>query len=143
VALKAEAAADDLRSGFDLSGMFVDRNDGQHDAVFGNQAAVANHHITDHLTDRSRIDADAPHRDTPRFARACVIDFQNVAGLADEGLFEPDVAEVLSKARMLRKLPVLAVNGDKIAWAHEVQHEPQLFHRAVSGNVQGRIQSAV
>ena len=44
---------------------------------------------------------------------------------------------------VLRKLPVLAVNRHEIARPHQIQHQPQLFHRPVSGNVQRRIHAAV
>ena len=66
IALEREPAAHDFRRDFDLARVFVDRDDRQHDAVFGDHAAVADHHVAHHFAHRAGIDADAAHRDAAR-----------------------------------------------------------------------------
>ena len=84
---------------------------------------VANHHFLHHVVDRSGIDTHASHRHLAGFARAVVIDLQDVACLHDEGLFEPREAEVVGELGVLRKLAELAMNRHEIARAHQVQHQ--------------------
>ena len=67
-----KAAADDLRQPLGLAGVLVDRDDRQHEAVFGKMAPVADDHVLDHFVKRARIDADAAHGDPLALARAAV-----------------------------------------------------------------------
>ena len=62
-----------------LAGVLVDRDDRQHDAVFGKMPAVADHHVLHHFVHRAGIDADAAHRDLAGLARAVMVDLQHVA----------------------------------------------------------------
>ena len=55
----------------------------------------------------------------------------------------PDEAQMLGQPRMLGQLPVFAVDRHEVARPHQVQHQLQFFHAAVSGNVQRRIHAAV
>jgi hypothetical protein len=76
-------------------------------------AAVADHHVLDHLVDGARIDADAAHGDPFAFARAQAVDFEGFAGLQDEGVFQALRAQVLGVGLVLGQLPVLAEDGTK------------------------------
>ena len=79
----------------------------------------------------------------PALRAPLVIDFEDVAGFHDEGLFEAGEAQVLGQAGVLGKLAVLAVDGHEEARAHQVQHQPQFFDAGVAGDVEGRIHAAV
>ena len=71
------------------------------------------------------------------------IQFQHLAGLHDERLFQTDAAQVRSQTNVLRHLPVFAVYRHEIAGPHQIQHQAQFFHRTVSGDVQRRVHTAV
>src|SRR5207244_853533 len=129
----------DFGQAFEAAGVSVDGDDRHHDAVFGEVAAVANDHVLHHVVHRSGIDADPAHGDPPGFARAMVVDLQNVAGFHDEALFHPGEAQVLGQPGVFGKLPELAVNRHEEARPHQVQHELHLFDAAVAGDVHRRV----
>ncbi len=74
-----EAAGDDFEARLDFAGQFINRDDGEHDAVFAEVTAVFNYQILNHVGAVAGIDADAAHIDFPGFARAEFVKFQNVA----------------------------------------------------------------
>ena len=53
------------------------------------------------------------------------------------------MAQMLRQLRVLGHLPVLAVDRNEKARAHQIQHQPQLLRAAVTGNVDRRIHGAV
>src|SRR5262249_41807067 len=119
-ACDSEAAADDLRQAFDTPGMAVDGDDGQHDAVFREMRAIAKHPVLHRVVDAAGIDASAAGRYSTGFARAVMVDLQNLAGIHHEGLFQPDVTKVLGEARVFRKLAELAVDRHEVTRPHEI-----------------------
>ena len=143
VSRQGEAAADDFRRAFHAAGLAVDGDDGQHDAIFGKVAPVANDHLLHHVVHRAGIDAHTAHGDAVAFARAVVVDFQNVARFHDESLFQAGEAQVLGQAGVLGELAKLAVDGHEVARAHQVQDQLLLLRAGMAGDVQRRVHAAV
>src|SRR5258708_1642510 len=74
-----KAAGYDLWSSFHPAGEFVDGDNGQHDTVFAQVAAVFNNQILNHVGARSGIDADSANVDAPGFAGVVFVKLENVA----------------------------------------------------------------
>src|SRR5271169_5045232 len=81
-----EAAGHDLQGRLDFSGRLVNGDDGQHDAVFAEVAAVFDDEVFDDVGAVARVDADAAHVDFAGFARAEFVEFQDVAALDQHDL---------------------------------------------------------
>src|ERR1017187_770914 len=133
-----KAAADDLGRVFDAARMAVDGDNRQHDAVFGKVAPVANYHLLHDFVHRAGIDADPAHGDFAGFARALLVDFQNVSGLDDEAVLESREAQVLGQAGVLGKLAELAMDGYEKPRPHQVEDQLHLLGAGVPGDVQRR-----
>src|ERR1022692_627133 len=138
-----KAAADDFRQALHASGVPVDGDDGQHDAVFGKMPAVADHHLLHDVVHRAGIDAHASHGHLAGTARAVVVDLQHVAGFHDEGIFQARGAQMLGQACVLGELPELAVDRHEVPRPHQVQDQLHFFHAGVPGNVHRWIHAAV
>jgi len=81
---RSETASYNFGRCFHLAGQLIDGNDGEHDAVFRQVAAVTDHHIADDLIDHAGIDADAAHGDAAGFAGGFGVDFKDIAGFENE-----------------------------------------------------------
>src|SRR5437660_12254232 len=115
--------------------MLADGDDRQDEAVFGKMTPVANYNVLHYFVDGAGIDAHAAYRDLRAAPRAVRVHLQRLAGFEYEGFFETRSAQMLRQRGVFGKLPVLAVNGEKIARAHQVQNQLQFLGAAVSGYV--------
>src|SRR5215471_1796023 len=143
LARNCESAAHDFGQAFDAARVAVDGDDGEHDAVFGEMPAVADHHLLHHVIHAAGVDADAAGGHGAGFARALAVDLEDLAGIHHEALFESGVSQVLGEAGMLGELAELAVDGHEVARANQVQHQAHLLDAAVAGDVDRRIHAAV
>src|ERR1019366_6943791 len=143
VALEAETAAHQFRPAFQLTGVFINRDDRQHNAVFRNQPAIAHHHVADDFAYRARIDADTAPRHAAGSARALEIEFQHVAGFENERFLQTHVAQVIREARVFRELSVLTVHRHEVFRPHQIQHQPQFFAGPMPRDMQRRIHAAI
>ena len=75
--------------------LLVDGDDGQHESVFGEVAAVADHELLHHFVQGAGIDAHAADLYVLGFTRSVVVDFQRIAGFQNERLFQARVAQML------------------------------------------------
>src|SRR6266436_2143414 len=62
------------------AGVLVDGDDGQHDAVLGEMAAVADHYIFHNFVDGAGIDANAAYRHLPALSGAVLVDLESTSG---------------------------------------------------------------
>ena len=120
-----------------LPDKFVDRDDGQHDAVFADVAAVFDDEIFDHVGAAARIDADAAHIDFAGFARAEFVEFQNVAAF-DQHDFADRAVHGAGHFGVQLQLPVLAVHGNEVARLHQIDDELEFFLAGVPADVDRR-----
>src|SRR5258708_35404791 len=114
--------------------MLADGDDRQDEAVFGKMTPVTNYNVLHYFVDGAGIDAHAAYRDLRAAPRAVRVHLQRLAGFEHERFFEASSAQMLRQRGMFGKLPVLAVNGEKVARAHQVQNQLQLFVAALSGD---------
>src|SRR5229473_3133909 len=77
---------------FRAARVLIDGDDRQHEAVLGQMAPVANHHILDYLVDGSGVDIDTAHGDRFALPRTLAIDHQGLSRFKDEGVFQTQVA---------------------------------------------------
>src|SRR6185369_381101 len=116
---RRKPTAHDLRTGFYTAAKLVNRDDGQHDAILTEVAPVLDNKIFDHIGARARIDAHAANVDPSRFARAQLIEFQNIA------TFNKDNVSYSAMHRpghlgMELELTVFAVDRNEIAGFYQV-----------------------
>ena len=102
-----EAAGDDLRSGDDLPGLAIDRDDDHQDAVLGKRPAVADHHLADRA-DREAIDVDVARLDPLSHGDLLGRDLDHVADLGEGDVLSRD-AVLQRQIGIERHVPVLAV----------------------------------
>src|SRR6266850_7770842 len=128
-----QASRDDLRVRVHLAGMFVDRDDGHDDPVFGKMFSIADHDVFDFF-ERTGIHADAScgHRIAPE--RAVFREFNRLA-VFDEENFSGHHAQLMCESGVAEKMPKLAVNGNEIFRLHQLQQEFLFFLARVPGNV--------
>ena len=108
--------------------MTADGDDGHDDPVASQVPAVAKHLVAD-LSDPRGIDEHAAGGRLVCNASAMGIELNDVAVLRQQHL---DVTigathDLGRYPRVLRELPILAVNRDEVARPHEREHELQLF----------------
>ena len=123
--------------------MLVDRDYGQHETVFRQVSAVADHDILHHLIQRAGIDAHAADRDRLALARPRAVDLERFARFEHKRVFQAPVAQVLRQLSMASHLAILAVNGDEEFRPNQIQHQPQFLSAAVTGNVNRRVHGSV
>ena len=129
----AEAAEDDFGLAFDLAGALVDGDDGEDDAIFREGAAVLDDEVFDDVNGGAGVNEDAACGDLAVFAGLGLVEFEDVAVFhddcgADSAGFDGDLGVLLEVAEV-------AVDGDEVLGADEVDEEALLFLRAVAGDV--------
>src|SRR5271157_332153 len=136
-----EAAGDDFRRRLKLTGVLVDGEDGNHDAVLGNVAPLLEDDVA-HFVEGPDIDADAAHTYALAPPRAALVELQHVAALHQEALLRNrgDFARQLDVAI---ELSILAVDGHEVLGPDQVEHQLHLFRAAVTGDVHRRLGSVV
>src|SRR5436190_3063222 len=123
-----EAARDDVGYAFERAGLFVDRDDGNDEAFLRQMTAVAEHFVAD-LAGARIVDQHAADRCLAGDASTLFVERDDVAVFGEENL-GPRIApgeHAFRHARVLRQLPVLAVDRNEVAWFHQREHQLQLF----------------
>ena len=113
--------------------MPADGDDGHDDAVACQVPAVTKHFVAD-FSDPRGIDEHATGGRLVCNASAMGIELNDVAVLREQHL---DVTiraahDLGRNPRVLRELPIFAVDRDEVARPHEREHELQLLGRAVT-----------
>src|SRR5260370_653442 len=129
------AAGDDFGLRLHAAGVFVDGDDGDDDAVFGEMLAVADDDFFDFL-EGAGIDADASGGHGIAAASAILGEFEGVAVFENED-FAGNAAELISERGVAEEMAVFAMNGDEIFGLNELQDEFLLFLAGVAGDVNG------
>src|SRR5690242_6200658 len=135
-----EAAHHNLGRGLHPSGELVDGNDGQHNAILTQVAAVANHQVLHHVGARARVNAHAAYRHASRLARAHLIELQDVAAL-DRHHLAHCALHGGGQFGVPLQLPELTVNGNEVARLHQVDNQLQLFLAGVAADVYRRVRA--
>src|SRR6185369_10240988 len=131
---RREAAGHDFGRSLHLAGEFVDGDDGQHDAVFTEVAAVFDNQVFDHVGPRSRVNADPADINAAGFARSQFVELENVAAL-DQNHVSDRPLHRCCHLRVQLQLPVLAVDGNEIFRLHQVDDQLQFFLAGVAADV--------
>jgi len=76
-------------------------DDGEHDPVFSQCAAIANQGFSDDLVNNAGIDAHAAYGDLACLPRATDIDFQAVPGFEHKRFFQPEYRRWLASRACL------------------------------------------
>src|SRR5271165_6406605 len=137
-----EAPHHDLRWGFDFACEFVDRNDGQHNAVLAQVTAIADHQVFHDVAHRVGIYTDASDGYAPGFLRTQFIEFEDVAAFGHQD-FSDRAVHRSRKLSVQLELPVLTVNWDEVLWLHQVDDQLQLFLAGVTADVDWRRRAVV
>ncbi len=134
--LHDEAAGDHLGHALEHARLFVDGDDGHHQAVFGKMPPIAEHLVADFAGPRA-VDENAPDRRLAGDSSARAIEVQHVAVFRQQDLGPGRASREhpLRNARVLRELPVLAVNRHEVTRPNQRQHQLDLFFAAVAGDV--------
>src|SRR5579862_5355792 len=128
-----ESARNDFRLGFELSGVLVNCDDGDDNAVFGKMPAIANHHFFDffqgtgihqHATGGNRIAAE----------RAILGKFNALAVFRKKD-FAADHAQLVGQRSMPEQMPVLPVDGNEILRLDQLKKQLLLFLAGVTGDM--------
>ncbi len=130
---RQKAATDDFGCGLEAACVFVDGEDRNDDAIFGEVAAFANYDLFDFF-ERAGIDQNAAGRNGIAAAGAVGCEFKDLAGLHEEN-FAGDGVELLCERGVAEKLAVLAVERDEIFRADEIEEEFHFLLASVAGNV--------
>ena len=75
----AEAAHDDLRFALDFGGALVDGEHGEDDAIFGEDAAIADDEVFNDVDGGTGVDEDAAGGDFVFLAGVGLVEFEHVA----------------------------------------------------------------
>src|SRR5664279_1630127 len=137
-----EAAHHDFGWSLHLARQLVDGDDGQHDAVFAEVAAIANDQIFHHIAHGIGIDADAAYGNASRLASPHLVELQNVAALDHHDLAHR-VVHGASHFGVQLELAILAVDGNKILRLHQVDDELQLFLAGMPADVHRRRRTVI
>src|SRR5437879_7218712 len=140
--LPHDPAGDEVGPGDDLARLLGDRQHGEHEAVLGEVAAVAQHLVLD-VADALPVDEDAAGGyplGPPGAARR--VELEHVAVLEEMARLRGD-PDLHRQAVMADEMAVLAVHRHEVARADQVHHELQLFLRGVPGDVDGRSPAVV
>ena len=114
--------------------MLIDRDNRNHNAVFGEMFAVADHDFFD-LLERARVYAHAARRHRFAPVRGVLGEFDGMAILEQHDLSR-DRPHLVRQRGMAKELPVFSVNRDEVARTHQVEHQLLLFLAGVPRNVQ-------
>ena len=131
--IDGEAAHDDLGRVLDLAGALVDGDDGQHDAAFGEVLAVADDDVFDHVDRAAGVDADAADGDLAVLVGGVLVEVEDLAVFEQDDLL--DDAHVGGEFGVALEVAIVAVDGDEELGPQQVDHQPQLFLRAVAADV--------
>src|SRR4029077_4901667 len=129
------AAGDDFGLRFHSAGVFVDGDDGDDDAVFGEMLAVADDHFLDFL-EGAGIDADAAGGYGVAAEGAVFGKFEGVAVFENQD-FAGYAPKLIGKRGVAEKMAIFAVNGDEVFRFHELQDKLLFFLAGVTGDVNG------
>jgi hypothetical protein len=129
------AAGDDFGLRFHSAGVFVDGDDRDDDAVFGEMLAVADDDFLDFLKGAG-IDADAAGGNGIAAEGAVFGKFEGVAVFENQD-FAGYAAKLMGKRGVAEEMAIFAVNGDEVFRFHELQDELLFFLAGVAGDVNG------
>ena len=136
-----ESPRDDFRLRFELSGVLVDGEDGDDDAILGDMAALFQNFLF-HFVQRADVNINFPHFYSTGLSSALLVELQHVAAFQDED-FAGDGRQFLGNRGVAVELAVVAVNRDEVPRADQVQHQLQFFNAPVPRYVDGRNASVV
>ncbi len=115
--------------------MFVDGDDGDDDAVFGEVAAIADDGLFDFF-EGAGIDEGAAGGDGIAAVGAVFGEFDLLAVFHEQDLARYDT-ELMRERGVTEEMAIFAVNGDEIFWLAELEDELLLFLAGVAGDVDG------
>src|SRR5579885_117796 len=113
--------------------MFVDGDDGDDDAVFGEMAAIADDNLLDFLK-RAGINEDAARGDGIAAESGFLGEFDDMAIFKEQD-FAGDDAEGMRERGVPEEMAVFSVDGDEIARLDELENELLFFLAGVPGNM--------
>ena len=119
----------------------VDGEHGEDDAIFGEDAAVADDEVFDDVDGGAGVDEDAAGGDLVFLARVGLIEFEDVAVFDDDGMF--DGAGLHGELRVAAEVAVVAVDGNEELGAHEIDQQAQFFLAAVAADVDEAVGAVV
>ena len=118
---------------FHLAGALVDRDDGEHNAVFAQMLAVPDDQIFNYIRGRAGIDAYPARRHFAGFLRRSGIHFENIPILEQHGaVYHPAAG---CQFGTLLQVAIVAVQRNEKFGPQQVDHQPELFLAAVPAHV--------
>ena len=117
-----EASAHNLGKPFAPARVLIDRDDRQYKAVFRQMAAITDDDVFNHVVKRAGIDADPADGNALTPAGAESVDLKRVAGFENKCVFESSKSEVLCERSVPRQLAILAMNGNEVSGANQVEN---------------------
>jgi hypothetical protein len=136
-----KTSGDDIGRGLHSAGLLVDGNHRDHDPPGGEMLAVPEHDVT-HVSQTASVDEDPSRLLPPVDPPAMIIEGDDVAVLGEENPLAGN-SEVAGDPRVIDQLPPLSVDGNEIARTDQIQHQLELFHASMPGNVDRRDGSVV
>jgi hypothetical protein len=129
------AAGDDLGGEIHAAGVFVDGDDGDDDAVFGEVAAIADDGFFDFFQ-RTGVDKSAAGGYGVAAIGALFGEFDLLAVFHEQD-FARDDAELVGECGVAEEMAIFTVNRDEIFWLAELQDELLFFLAGMAGDVDG------
>ena len=126
----------------DLAGALVDGDDGEDDAALGEVLAVADDDVFDDVDGAAGVDADAADGDFAVLARRESLSSSRTSpSSSSDGVF--DDAGAGGEFGVALEVAVVAVDGDEELGPQQVDHQAQLFLRAVAADVDEALRAVV
>src|ERR1700722_15613837 len=129
----AEAAHDDFGFALDFAHALVDGEDGEDDAVFREDAAIADDEVLYNIDCRAGVDEDPSCGDFLFLAGVGLIEFEYVAVFNDHGVF--DGAGLHGELGVAAEVAIVAVNRYEELGADEIDEKAQFLLTAVAADV--------